>query len=165
MNGAAGRVLLLCGPVGSGKSSFARALVKGVGAVHLSLDEWMIRLFGRELPRAEHQAKLGACYALLLDHAATLALSGVTVVLDGGFWHRRLRDSARSKLDARGVEYSLCVFELPDEERWARLERRNAALGEFDYEITRELFDFFATCYEPPGPDEAFRVVSDASDS
>jgi predicted kinase len=165
MSAGAGRVLLLCGPVGSGKSSFARALVKGVGAVHLSLDEWMIRLFGRELQRAEHQAKLGACYALLIDHAATLALSGVTVVLDGGFWHRRLRDGARSKLEARGVEYSLCVFELPDEERWARLERRNAALGEFDYEITREMFDFFATCYEPPEPDESFRVVTGALDS
>jgi predicted kinase len=146
--------------VGSGKSSFARSRVKDGSAVHLSLDEWMIRLFGRELPRAEQQAKLGACYAVLIDHAATLALSGVTVVLDGGFWHRRLRDAARAKLEERGVDYSLCVFELPDEERWARLERRNAALGEFDYEITREMFDFFATCYEPPGSDEAFELVT-----
>lgn len=160
MAGSAGRVLLLCGPVGSGKSSYARSVTKNGAAVQLSLDEWMIRLFGRELPRTEHQAKLGACYALLIDHAATLALSGVTVVLDGGFWHRRLRDAARSKLDARGVEYSLCVFELSDEERWARLERRNAALGEFDYAITREMFDFFGTCYEPPGADEAFQLVS-----
>ena len=152
-------MLLLCGPVGSGKSSYARCVTKDGAAVHLALDEWMIRLFGRELPRAEHQAKLGACYALLIDHAAALALSGVTVVLDGGFWHRRLRDTARAKLDEKGIAHSLCVFELPDEERWARLERRNAALGEFDYAITREMFDFFATCYERPGPDEAFELI------
>ncbi len=162
MTRSAGRVLLLCGPVGSGKSSFARSVVERGGAVHLSLDEWMIRLFGRELPRAEHQARLGACYALLIDQAAAIALAGVTAILDGGFWHRRLRDAARSKLSERGVDHTLCVFELSDEQRWARLERRNAALGELDYEITREMFELFATCYEPPGPDEVFEVVEAA---
>jgi len=43
--------------------------------------------------------------------------------------------------------------------RGLRQERRNAALGELDYPITREMFDFFASCYEPPGSDEAFEVV------
>jgi predicted kinase len=152
---ARGRVHLLCGPTGSGKTTFARKLAAN-GAVHLCLDRWMIRLFGQELERPEFDRKLAACFELFTELAGSIAERGVPVVFDAGFWHKRLRVETRARLAARGVETVLYRCELPDAQRWARLEHRNRALAgsDSDYLITREMFEAFLGCYEPPQADE-----------
>ena len=50
-------VHLLCGKVGSGKTTFARRLEQN-GAVRYSVDDWMLRLYGAHMPRQEFDARL-----------------------------------------------------------------------------------------------------------
>ena len=38
------------GPVGAGKSTFARSLVQRAGGVHIALDAWFVRLFSPDRP-------------------------------------------------------------------------------------------------------------------
>jgi predicted kinase len=44
---------LIEGPVGAGKSTFAGRLALTHNAVHLNLDEWMVRLFQADRPEAD----------------------------------------------------------------------------------------------------------------
>jgi len=159
--GVAAVVHLLCGPTGSGKTTFAKQLARQ-GAVHLCLDEWMIRLHGRALSRDAYQQKLAACFELLLDVAAAIARSGTAVVLDAGFWHKRRRVSARERLAALGLNSVLHYVELADAERWRRLERRNRALPDFEYEVSREMFEEFSRCFEPPNDEESWVRVAES---
>jgi predicted kinase len=91
----------------------------------------------------------------LIDLGGDIAQRGQDVVLDAGFWHKARRVSARERLHARGLTTVLHYLELPDGERWTRLEQRNRALPEGEYEITRAMFEHFASCFEPPGVDES----------
>jgi predicted kinase len=147
-------VHLMCGATGSGKTTFARQLARA-GAVHLNIDEWMLRLYGRELPRPAFEQKLAACFELLIDLAGAIARAGTEVVLDAGFWHKQRRVSARGHLAELGLTTVLHVVSLPDDERWRRLERRNQLRSPHEYEISREMFEAFSSCFEPPGPDES----------
>jgi hypothetical protein len=48
--GASGRVHLIVGSVGAGKSTFALALCRAHSALRLDLDEWMAQLFRPDRP-------------------------------------------------------------------------------------------------------------------
>eukprot|EP01042_Synura_sphagnicola_P016506 gene16506-20882_t len=50
--GTAPRIHLVIGPVGAGKSTFARQLVQQHRAVPLNLDDWMATLFSVDRPHA-----------------------------------------------------------------------------------------------------------------
>ena len=43
-------VHLVCGSTGAGKTTHALRLVQEFGAMHFSIDDWMVRLFGPDQP-------------------------------------------------------------------------------------------------------------------
>src|SRR5690606_18269563 len=51
--GGRGRVHLVVGPVGAGKSTFARRLARARAAIYLALDEWMAVLFRPDRPEGD----------------------------------------------------------------------------------------------------------------
>ncbi|HWA78468.1 MAG TPA: ATP-binding protein [Polyangiaceae bacterium] len=149
-------VHLLCGKTGSGKTTFARRLEQS-GAMRFSIDEWMLRLYGPRMPRKEFDARVSICLDLVLELAERMAELGVPVVIDAGFWRKEERRRARARLEEKGLRTCLHYFDLPENELWQRLERRNGDLPKGTFEITREMFELFAGWFEPPGPDEDFR--------
>ena len=56
---------LLHGPVGSGKTTFARQLERKIRAVRFTPDEWMIRLYGDRPPVETFQETLDRLYELI----------------------------------------------------------------------------------------------------
>jgi|SRR3954469_25666442 predicted kinase len=151
-------VHILTGPVGAGKTTYARQL-ESRGAVRFSSDEWMLRLYGRDLPREVQDRRLATCRRLFLDMTEELARVRVEVVLDCGFWRRSERQEARGRLARAGILVNTIHFDVPADVRWRRLEARNQAVPPDCHFITRPMFDTFESRYEPPGPDEVVRVV------
>ena len=150
-------VHLVCGPVGAGKTTFSRRLERERRALRLSIDEWMLRLFGEHMPKDIFHQRLGVCMDLIYDVTERAAAAGTEVVLDCGYWRREHRASAYQRL--AGTRCELYYLETPAEVRMSRLEARNAARPPGTYEITREMFDEFERCFEVPAHPEMFELI------
>src|SRR6204780_483697 len=95
-----GRVIFMCGPAGSGKSTVARQYERQ-GMTRLSFDQeaWSRGITTMPLPPEVHRDIERELRARLLD----LVRAGSDVVLDFSFWSRRTRAEYRELLKPLGV--------------------------------------------------------------
>jgi predicted kinase len=87
-------VYLLCGFVGSGKTTYARQL-EAEGVARLSVDEIVFERHGRhgvDYPESEHPSHWDAAVEEVDRRLNDLLAAGKSVVLDFGFWSREDRD-------------------------------------------------------------------------
>jgi predicted kinase len=150
---------VVAGSTGAGKTTFAIDLAARTGAIRLSIDEWMHTLFGPDQPaeiRFEWMIeRVNRCEAQMWSVIAAAARIGVPVVADCGFTDRAHRTRWRDRAAAAGIPAVLHHVDVPPAERWRRVEQRNRDKGpSFQFEVTREMFDFVETLWEPPTPEE-----------
>jgi predicted kinase len=150
-------VHLLSGLIGSGKSTFARRLERELAALRISLDEWIVTLFGEEMP--EHMTgewwsnRARRCSRMAYAVARQAIAAGADVVLDCGFLERWQRDEARAWAHSAGAGTKLYLLRADAAVRRARTERRNQERGDtFALVVTDAMFD--ALPWEPPDADE-----------
>lgn len=48
---------VICGFIGAGKTTFARKLEKETGAIRITKDEWMIKIFGNKIASDDNFAE------------------------------------------------------------------------------------------------------------
>lgn len=144
-----GRLVLLCGLPGSGKTTVARSLV-AAGAVRLSPDEWMQAL-GFEAYDADARLRVEA---LQWSVAQELADGGATVVLENGFWSRAERDLVRDWARSRGHAVELRFLDAPVAELRARVRRRNDELPPGEFLVDPDDLVEWSTMIERPDADE-----------
>jgi predicted kinase len=144
------RVVFMCGPAGSGKSTYATRLERE-GWVRLSFDVELWRRGVTTVPtppevHAEVEAELRA-------RLVELVRAGADVVLDFSFWSRRMRDEYRAILRPLGVE-PLTVYLATD--RATVLERVRRRRGEHPHDVVlgEELAARYIDHFEPPTPEE-----------
>lgn len=148
---------LICGYIGSGKTSFARQLEEDRGAVRFTPDEWMVRYYGHN-PPADKFAEYSAHISKMIWEDALLALSiGRDVILDFGFWQRAERDEARRRLS--GYDYQTYLVVCDEDTAWARVEARNKDLGSGYLLIDRAAFDSLKQKVDRFTEDEDFVIV------
>ena len=95
-----GRLVLLCGLPGSGKTTTARRIAAESGGVRFCPDDWMTAL-GIDLFDQETRGKVEA---LQWELAQELLVLGQTVIIEWGVWSRSERDVVRERhrrLDGR----------------------------------------------------------------
>lgn len=146
---------LIIGPVGAGKTTFARQRVVRGRAVFLDLDTWMVRLFGKDTRPQEnviawYLERRDRCRALLWDLAREILLSGADVYLELGLVTSIEREAFYSK--ARGGDLQLVVY-LLNESRDIRRERiaeRNRSAGEHTQVVPMPFFEIASDAWEPP---------------
>lgn len=141
-------IVLCCGKVCSGKSTWARRLEAERGFMLLSADEWMLRLSGEIVDPDQFAERLARSKALMADLAQDLLARGIDVVLDWGFWTREERSRSRALFAGAGHRVSLLHFTLTDEEQRTNLAARAAGAAGFHYafddETVARLNEFFA---------------------
>jgi predicted kinase len=150
-------VHLITGSTGAGKTTYALQLSDRLEAVRFSIDEWMTALFWMDSPSPIEASwsmeRVARCSDQIWATAAQVVARGVACVLDLGFTRLRERSQFVSRARNAGLSVQLHFLDVAPEERWRRVLLRNAEKGathQLEFAITRELFDFVETLWEPP---------------
>jgi len=147
----AGRVVLVCGLPGAGKTTLSKQLAIDLGAVRMCPDEWMDAL-GIDL---WDQPARGRVEALQWAQTLELLALDMTVVIEWGLWTRAERDALREDVHSRGGTIELRFLDVPVDELWRRVEPRNTEHGRAV--IGRHHLVEWAALFEAPTADELAR--------
>lgn len=150
---------LLSGKIAAGKSTLAARLAAAPATVLIAEDSWLARLYGPEMTSVADYVRYSArLRAAMGPHLTDLLRAGLSVVLDFPANTRANRAWMRGIFEAAGADHRLHLIDLPDDVCRARLRQRNAA-GGHDFAATDAQFDQITAHFEPPLPEEGFRVV------
>jgi predicted kinase len=144
-----GRLIVMCGLPGAGKTTTALHLAREVGAVRLCSDEWMTAL---EMDLFDEAAR-SRVDALQQHLACELLRLGSMVIYESGGWTRAERDALRDRARRVGALVELRFLDVPVDELWRRVSGRNARLGD-STRITRALLLEWSRSFEPPLTEE-----------
>ncbi len=150
----------VCGSTGAGKTTYAIRLCDELGAVRFSIDEWMTALFWMDSPQPLDPAwsieRVERCCAQIWRSAVEVAQRGAPCVLEIGLVTRSIRAKYRALARDAGLSAQLHYIDVSADERWRRVEARNGRETEaqLSFDVTREMFDFVETMWEPPSPEE-----------
>jgi predicted kinase len=145
-----GRVIFMCGPAGSGKSTAARRYEQQ-GMIRLSYDQeaWSRGITTMPLPEDVRHDIEQVLRARLVD----LVRAGSDVVLDFSFWSREMRDEYRSLLRPYGVVPETVYVATDRATVLQRIGARAARDGD-DFKISMKLAARYFDHFEVPTPDE-----------
>lgn len=144
-----GRLILLCGLAGAGKTTLAKKL-EADGAVRMCPDEWLVAL-GFDI--YDKHARV-AVEALQWELSQALVSRGLTVVDECGVWLRSERDLRRTWARERGAAVELQFLDAPVEVLMARVAERNRGLPEGAPRVDPGLVEFWNTRLERPDAEE-----------
>ena len=145
-----GRVILLCGLPGSGKTTVAKQL-EVEGAVRFCPDEWMMAL-GVDLWEDDgFRFRLEQLQWVL---AQELLGQGLRVVIEWGVWAREERDTVRERARELGAAVELRYLDVSMDELWERIQRRNAEPMWQARGIARTDLEYWAAIIQPPTTEE-----------
>ena len=117
-----GRLIIVCGLPGSGKTTRARLLEQELRAIRFNPDEWMAHL-GAGLWESVTRGHIEELQWELAQHLLTL---GHTVVIEWGTWGRSERDALRERARTLGAAVELHFLDAPLDVLFDRIQRRNA---------------------------------------
>jgi len=141
-----GRLIIVCGLPGSGKTTYAQALEIKLGAVRFCPDDWMdalkINLYDEE--------SRGRIEALQWTLGRQLLELGLTVIVEWGTWGRSERDALRLEARRVGAAVELHYLDVSMEVLFERIQRRNREDPPIERESLRAWFEVF----QAPSPEE-----------
>ena len=155
-------VYLICGKLCCGKSTYAKQLKENQKAVLLSVDEIMLAVFGLYAGE-KHDEYAANVQIYLFEKSLELIQTGVSVVLDWGFWSKTARDAAKEFYRSRNIECELHYLDVNDTVWQARINQRNQSVvaGKTTaYMVDSALAAKFEAKFELPAKEEVDVWVS-----
>ena len=141
-----GRLIIVCGLPGSGKTTHATALESRLRALRFCPDEWMDAL-SIDLYDEEKRANVEA---LQWELARELLTLGLTVIIEWGTWGRWERDALRLGARALGAAVELHYLSAPVDVLFDRIQRRGLEKPPIERDDLCRWFDKF----QEPTPEE-----------
>jgi predicted kinase len=140
----------MVGLPGAGKTTRARQIEAEHPALRLTLDEWMIPLFGVPVAGGKQDVLEGRLVWL----AVQALRIGVSVILDFGVWSRHERSALRWLAAEAGANCELHYLEIDQQEQQRRLERRLERDPGSTYEMKYFDLNTFRSQFQVPSQDE-----------
>lgn len=143
------KVILICGKICSGKTTYAKSLIIEHPAVLLSVDEITIALFGPNGGEG-HDLAVEKTQKYLLQKSLEIIESDIDVILDWGFFTREDRWEAKEFYSKNGITFEWHYIDVPDYVLRKNLNKRNyeikaeqAQFYYFDDELANRFWDMF----------------------
>jgi predicted kinase len=145
---------LLIGPVGSGKSTWARHRSAHHAALFLDVDQWMVRLYGDdERPQANvmdwYLARRERVRKLIWDIAREGLRSGSEVILELGLVTAAERKNAYGTARSEDIDVRIHLTDAPRSIRRERVAQRNHMGGPFTQVVPAAFFEHASDAWEP----------------
>lgn len=139
---------LMVGFMGFGKTTIAKQLENKIPAVRLTHDEFMVKLYGRNMPYADFHPNFKKVDEMLWDLAEKIIKSGTDVIMDYGFWSHNDRKKAyeRAKTITDDVIFHNIYCDMSVAKQ--RILNRSAE-NQNELYISEDDFDNLAKQYEP----------------
>jgi predicted kinase len=153
MSEGVGRLLVLTGLPGSGKTTLATQLAASLPACRMCPDDWMMA------SRIDlwDEATRTRIEAFQADLSLELLRAGQNVVIEWGLWAQEERDALRNAGRMIGAQVELHYLTAEVDKLWKRIEKRDLEGRWGSRSIERHELDEWARRYEPP-TDEEFRT-------
>lgn len=150
------KVILICGKICSGKSTYAKQLRIDNKAVLLSIDEIMLAMFGLYVGD-KHDEYVDKTEKYLFNKSLEIIETGIDVIFDLGLWTKDERKYAKEFYSSRGIEHEIHYISISDATWKERLGKRNRAVLEGEimaYPVDDNLAAKFGAIFEMPDRDE-----------
>lgn len=148
---------VICGFIGAGKTTFAKKLEKETGAIRITKDEWLVKIFGNKITCDSKFAEYDKnVTSLAKDITFKILNAGKDVILDEGFWEKSYRNDIKKQIIELGAIPILYYVECPIEKMRERTAARSTNPTEDSFEIDGDMFDSYLKYWEPPSEDEEF---------
>jgi predicted kinase len=144
--GNEGRLIILCGLPGSGKTTLGRELESRLHAIRFAPDEWMNAL---SLDYCDEERR-GKIESLQWELSQRLLGLGLTVIIEWGTWGRTERDQLRLGARALGAAVELHYLSAPVDVLFERIQRRGMESPSVEREDLARWFEIF----QPPTTEE-----------
>ncbi|MEX0336946.1 AAA family ATPase [Vibrio tubiashii] len=153
------RLILVCGPIGSGKTTYSMSLCSEIKAVKFSIDPWMQRLFAKDMVSLDFSwmmERASRCYEQIWEVSEQILSLDGNVVLDLGFTTKTQRDTFISKANTLNITAEIHYLEAKTETRRQRIAKRNKEKDPtvYSFEVTDMMFDFMEPKFEVPEENE-----------
>jgi predicted kinase len=132
---------------------------KETSAMRFSVDDWMIRLYGKNPPKQEYGEYGKRIVSLIWDLSSDLIKRGKDVILNFGFWTRKSRDETRKRIKALGATTKLYHVTCADKTLKERVLTRTDALPDSALYIDEHAIGEFKKRFEALQDDEPHLVV------
>jgi predicted kinase len=146
----AGRLVIVCGLPGSGKTTLAKRLESAYAAVRLCPDDWMAAL-GIDLFAEATRARIEHLQWQLAQRILQL---GGAVVIEWGTWGYDERDALRRGARALGAAVELRLLDESIDVLWERVRARDTERALGARALTREDIAAYAASFQRPDAEE-----------
>ena len=150
------KVILVCGRICCGKTTYAHQLRLKEKAVVLSCDEIMLSLLDERLGES-HDVYAARTREYLLRKSLEILQTGIPVILDWGPWPKAGRAELKAYYAEKGIPFELHSIRVDDALWRKRIAARNAAIDAGScqaYHVDEGLAAKFLSRYQEPCADE-----------
>lgn len=150
---------LIVGNTGSGKTTYATELKRKLNGVLFSIDKWNKTLFLDDKKDTDGLKwmleRVDRAELMIIDLVLQLETANIDSILDLGLSKFEHREKFRNFAELNEYKVKIHFLDIPKEIRLKRVMRRNNEKGAtYQFEVTKENFDFMEDWFERPSVKE-----------
>lgn len=150
---------LIVGNTGSGKTTYSTELKRKTNGIIFSIDKWNKTLFLADKEPDDglewFLERIDRAEEMIMDLVQQLESSNIDSILDLGLSKYEHREKFRKFAKQNEYQFKIHFLDIPKETRLERVMKRNNEKGAtYEFEVTKENFDFMESWFEKPSMKE-----------